>query len=217
MNKPLLTVLISFVIGAGVGYYTAHKVREHSIKDLEAEIADKWAVIDSLRAKVTRDSIKIDAQEKKLAAVRDSAAKAIKYWQTKADSAINAADDIPPVADSTATELEELLDPHEYALFQKYVSLRDMESQLLRFAIFAKDSVIFEQRRTIAQQDILLDQYRETVPDMHRTIAEQAEMIEYWKEASKRDWWEMPQFTVPTTIGLTLGGVYLVGKATDKI
>jgi len=217
MRNRVITVLVSALVGAGIGYYAAHLVGKASLRDLEAQVAGKVAVIDSLMAKTEQDSTRIDDQEKELKGVRDSAATAIAYWQGKAEGAVGGADDAADDADNAGKELVELLDEQEFALFQEYVSLRDMESQLLRFAIFAKDSVIFAQRRIITEQDKLLEEYRGTVPDLRRIIAEQADLIEFWREASKRDWWEMPKFTVPATIATTLGGVYLVGKATEKI
>jgi len=217
MNKYLVTALVSALVGAGIGYYAAHKVREASIRDLEAQMAEKQALVDSLKVKSVEDSIHIAEHDSVLAEVRDSATKAIKYWQDKADEAVGGADDAAGEADTTATELVDLLDEHEYALFQKYVSLRDMESQLLRFAIFAKDSVIFEQRREITAQQDLIDAYAGSDVNLRQIIREQDELIEFWRESSKRDWWEMPKFTVPATIATTLGGVYLIGKATEKI
>jgi gas vesicle protein len=217
MRNYAITVLVSLMVGAAIGYFAAVKVREHSIKGLEEQVAQQTADLAALRERISADSVKIVEQEGVLTEVRDSAARAVKYWKQKADDALDAADDIIPVADSTETELEALLDPHEYALFQKYVSLRDTETQLLRVVIFAKDGIIFERERTIANQDSLLNLYRKNNADLHKAVQDSEELIEFWKESSKRDWWEMPKFTVPATIITTLGGVYLIGKATEQI
>jgi hypothetical protein len=194
-------VLIAALIGAIVGAAGATWAKNQSIRKFEAQVAEKDAALDSLKAKITGDSIVIVEQEEKLAEVRDSALRAVEKHEVAAVEA-------EQEADSLYNQLVAQSAPELTPVFQAW---RDSWMT----AITEEREAKLQERRLRIETESTLDLYRKANADLHDALRRSEELSEFWKEKSKRNWWERPMFTVPATIGATILTVEVVKSITD--
>jgi chromosome segregation ATPase len=173
-----------------------HQYLTREFEEWEAVVEAKTDSLAQLKDRITEDSARIVESEAELAAVRDSALRAIETADSTADVAVSEAERL----------YEELVNQSPPELTPVFQAWRDSWMQ----ALAAKDTVIINERRIRTRQDTLLAQYRQINDDLHEALRRSEELTEFWKGKAQRSWYEKWQIVAPVTAGATLVGVGLL-------
>ena len=173
-----------------------HQYLTREFEEWEAVVEAKTDSLAQLKDRITEDSARIVESEAELAAVRDSALRAIETADSTADVAVSEAERL----------YEELVNQSPPELTPVFQAWRDSWMQ----ALAAKDTVIINERRIRTRQDTLHAQYRQINDDLHEALRRSEELTEFWKGKAQRSWYEKWQIVAPVTAGATLVGVGLL-------
>jgi hypothetical protein len=188
------TVVLLIVLGIITGAVITHYVRQQSIREFEREVEAKELMLDSLKAIIYDDSVKLDTKKKEIKEQRDSLNALIKRARVKQ---IALGKEVKALSDSIENQLPDHLRPAFYRLRKA----NEQRVALLEAEIVARDSII-------VSQDTLIDMYFDLNRDLHQALREETALKDYWREKAKRSPWEKPWFTgASAALGVIAGYV----------
>lgn len=162
-------------------------VRERSIREQEAKVAELEVALDSALAIVRDDSVQL--------AIKDSAHKVIRdSLETVIEEARAIGDEAAQEADSLARALRASLSPEFRPVLDRLVEAHARE----RTSFLAQIRVMQEIQDST---DALLADHIRAEDNLRSALRQSETLREYWKEKAKRDPWEKPWFTATTAVG----------------